>query len=194
MRLGDKTEGHANRTVARAVSVRHARALEAKMPPGSQIDRDARDAFENVFDIPLSPAEAWPVLSDIRRMATCMPGVELTGMVDDTTYEGRFTVQLGPAPLTYAGTLRVRALDGAHRRARIEAQGTGNDGRAYGAATFHIEATDGGSKVLVHTDINLSGAPGRLGHGAGAIQAAAARAVRQFAANLQAQLAAAQRS
>jgi carbon monoxide dehydrogenase subunit G len=104
-------------------------------------------------------------------------------------------VQLGPAPLTYAGTLRVRALDAAHRRARIEAQGAGDDGRAYGAATFHIEATDGGSKVLVHTDINLSGAPGRLGQGAGAvIQAAAARAVRQFAANLQAQLAAAQRS
>ena len=164
------------------------------MAPGSEIDRDARDAFETVFDVPLSPAEAWPVLSDIRRMATCMPGVELTGMLDEVTYEGRFTVQLGPAPLTYAGTLRVRALDAAHRRARIEARGAGDDGRAYGAATFHIEPTEGGSKVLVHTDINLSGAPARLGQGAGAIQVIAARAVRQFAANLQAQLAAAQRS
>jgi carbon monoxide dehydrogenase subunit G len=42
--------------------------------------------FDNSFDVPLPPAEAWPVLMDIRRIAPCMPGAELTEVVDHKTY------------------------------------------------------------------------------------------------------------
>src|SRR5258708_3428567 len=30
--------------------------------------------FDNSFDVPLPPGEAWPVLMDIPRIAHCMPG------------------------------------------------------------------------------------------------------------------------
>ena len=52
--------------------------------------------FDNSFEVPLPPAQAWPVLMDIRRVAPCMPGAELTEVVDDKTYKGRIGVRLGP--------------------------------------------------------------------------------------------------
>jgi uncharacterized protein len=44
--------------------------------------------FDNVLEIPLPPEEAWKVLLDLRRIAACIPGAELTEVVDDTTPRG----------------------------------------------------------------------------------------------------------
>jgi hypothetical protein len=30
--------------------------------------------FDNSFEVPLPPGEAWPLLMDIRKIAPCMPG------------------------------------------------------------------------------------------------------------------------
>ena len=38
--------------------------------------------FDNSFEIPLSPDQAWPVLMDVARIAPCMPGAELTEITD----------------------------------------------------------------------------------------------------------------
>ena len=45
--------------------------------------------FDNSFEVPLPPAEAWTVLMDIRRIAPCMPGAELTEVVDERNYKGK---------------------------------------------------------------------------------------------------------
>ena len=50
--------------------------------------------FDNSFEVPLPPAQAWAVLTDIRRIAPCMPGAELTDVVDERTYRGRIAVRL----------------------------------------------------------------------------------------------------
>jgi carbon monoxide dehydrogenase subunit G len=95
--------------------------MEAVMDSESR--RDSRDEFDNSFDVPLPPAEAWPVLSDSQRIAPCMPGVELTEVVDESTYHGRFSVPLGPAALAFAGTVKLEELDPVNHIARIRAQG-----------------------------------------------------------------------
>ena len=56
-------------------------------------------------------------------------------------------------------------------------------------ATFHLEPSTNGSKVLVHTDLTLSGAVAQYGRGVGMIQATAAALINQFANNLKNQLA-----
>ena len=148
--------------------------------------------FDNSFDVPLPPAEAWPVLMDIRRIAPCMPGAELTDVVDDKTYKGRIAVRLGPVALAFAGVVSFEELDNVNRRARVRAQGTDAKGRggAHATASFRLEPVAGGSKVLVHTDLALSGAVAQYGRGVGMIQATAAQIMNQFASNLKAQLAA----
>ena len=148
--------------------------------------------FDNSFEVPLPPAEAWPVLMDIKRIAPCMPGAELTEVVDDKIYKGKIGVRLGPVALTFAGTVRFEEIDNANHRARVKAQGTDAKGRggAHATAAFRVEPAAGGSKVLVHTDLALSGAVAQYGRGVGMIQATAAQIINQFAGNLKAQLAA----
>ena len=64
--------------------------------------------FDNSFEVPLPPAQAWPVLMDIQGIAPCMPGAQLTEVVDDKNYKGNIAVRLGPVALTFAGAGDVR--------------------------------------------------------------------------------------
>jgi len=149
--------------------------------------------FDNTFEVPLPPAEAWPVLMDIQRIAPCMPGAQLTEVVDKTTYKGNIAVRLGPVALTFAGLVKFEEIDDANHTARVKAQGTDAKGRggANAAASFRLEPAGAGSKVLVHTDLTLSGAVAQYGRGVGMIQATAAQLMKQFADNLKKQLASA---
>ena len=146
--------------------------------------------FDNSFDVPLAPAQAWAVLMDIPRIAPCMPGAELTEIVDPQNYKGKISVRLGPVALAFAGRVEFDNIDEANRTARVKAQGSDAKGRgaANATATFRIEPAGAGSKVLIHTDLALSGAVAQYGRGVGMIQATAAQIIGQFAGNLRAQL------
>jgi carbon monoxide dehydrogenase subunit G len=147
--------------------------------------------FDNSFEVPLPVEEAWKILMDIRRIAPCMPGAELAEVVDDRTYKGKIAVRLGPVALAFAGTVRFEEIDHAGHKARVAAQGSDAKGRgaANAVAAFHLEPANGGSKVLVHTNLTLSGAIAQYGRGVGIIQITAAQIMTQFANNLKVQLA-----
>src|SRR5262245_42022614 len=146
--------------------------------------------FDNAFEVPLPPADAWRLLMDIERIAPCMPGARLTEIVDADTYRGEIAVRLGPVALTFAGTVRIEERDAAAHVARVRAEGRDARGRggAHTTATFRIEPLPAGSRVVVHTSLNLSGAVAQYGRGVGVIQATAAELMRQFADNLRAQV------
>ncbi len=147
--------------------------------------------FDNSFDVPLPPDQTWAVLMDIPRIAPCMPGAELTEVVDARNYKGKISVRLGPVALAFAGRVEIDAIDEANRSAKVKAQGSDAKGRgaANATASFRIEPAGAGSKVLIHTDLMLSGAVAQYGRGVGMIQATAAQIIGQFAGNLRAQLA-----
>lgn len=147
--------------------------------------------FDNSFEVPLAPDNAWTVLMDIQRIAPCMPGAELTDMVDERTFKGRIGVRLGPVALTFAGTVKFEEIDEVNHTARVAAQGSDAKGRgaASAVAAFRLEPAGSGTKVLVHTNLALSGAVAQYGRGVGIIQLTAAQIVAQFAGNLKAQLA-----
>jgi carbon monoxide dehydrogenase subunit G len=147
--------------------------------------------FDNSFEVPLPPADAWKVLLDIKRIAPCMPGAELTEVLGQDTYKGKIGVRLGPVALTFAGLVKFEDIDAAAYTARVTAQGTDAKGRGGANATsvFRLEPAAGGSKVLVHTDLALSGAVAQYGRGVGIIQATAAQLMNQFATRLKDNLA-----
>jgi carbon monoxide dehydrogenase subunit G len=148
--------------------------------------------FDNAFEVPLPPAQAWPVLMNIQGIAPCMPGAQLTEVVDDKSYKGNIAVRLGPVALTFAGLVTFEEIDNTNHTARVRAQGTDAKGRgsAQAAATFRLEPSATGSKVLVHTDLTLSGSVAQYGRGVGMIQATASAIMTQFANNLKKQIAA----
>jgi carbon monoxide dehydrogenase subunit G len=147
--------------------------------------------FDNSFEVPLPPAQAFAVLKDIPRIVPCMPGAELTEIVDPQNYKGKVSVRLGPVALAFSGRIEFESIDEASHSARLKAQGSDAKGRgaADAVASFHIEPAERGSKVLIHTDLSLSGAVAQYGRGVGMIQATASQIIGQFAANLRAQLA-----
>lgn len=147
--------------------------------------------FDNSFDVPLPPAEAWKVLLDVQRIAPCMPGAELTEMLDPRSFKGKVSVRLGPVALTFAGTAKFESVDDVARHAKLKA--AGNDSKGRGAANadidFRLEPAPGGSKVLVHTDLKLNGMVAQYGRGVGIIKSVADELVKQFVVNLKAEIA-----
>jgi carbon monoxide dehydrogenase subunit G len=146
--------------------------------------------INNSFEVPLPPDEAWRVLMDIPRIAPCMPGAELTGVLDSETYTGKVSVRLGPVALSFSGQVKFEDVDNAHHSARVKAQGKDTKGRGGANANvdFHLESIPGGSRVRVKTDLLLSGAVAQYGRASGVIQEVASQLIGQFAECLKRQL------
>jgi len=146
--------------------------------------------FDNSFDVPLPPDQAWKTLMDIESIAPCMPGAELTEIVDDKTFKGKVSVRLGPVALTFQGTASFENVDDAGHTASVKAQGSDAKGRggANANVAFHLEPADAGSTVKIHTDLQLSGSVAQYGRGAGMIQDVAGQIIGQFAKNLSAKI------
>ena len=71
---------------------------------------------------------AWAVLTDIERIAPCMPGAELTE-ADGDTYHGLVKVKVGPISAQYKGTATFVEKDTAARRVVLKAAGGTRGGR-----------------------------------------------------------------
>ena len=67
--------------------------------------------IENEFTVPAPIDHVWAYLLDVERVAPCMPGAELTEVVDDTTWKGKVNMKLGPVSLSFAGTVTMQDRD-----------------------------------------------------------------------------------
>lgn len=144
----------------------------------------------NEFEVPLPPAEAWDLLLDIERIAPCLPGATITETVDEKTYKGKVAVRLGPVALEFQGRARFEEIDDKAHTAHVKAQGADGKGRggANADVAFRLEPTAAGSKVLIETDLNLSGSIAQYGRGGSIIEATSEQLIGEFADNLRRQL------
>ena len=142
--------------------------------------------FDNEFEVPVPVDQAWEILMDIERIAPCVPGAELTEVVDDKTYRGKISVKLGPVALTFNGQTTFEELDVANHSAKLKAQGTDAKGRggAHANVSFHMEPSDNGTKVIIETNLQLSGAVAQYGRGVGMVKDLSQQIISQFSENL----------
>ena len=123
--------------------------------------------FNNEFTVPAGIDTAFEVLSDLERVAPCLPGAVLEE-VDGSTYTGRVKVKLGPIQVLYRGTAELVELDQDAKRARILA--SGSETRGAGTASAEVTATlrpsgPGATTVTVLTDLDITGKPAQFGRG-----------------------------
>ena len=142
--------------------------------------------FDNEFEVPVPIDQAWDLLMDIERIAPCVPGAELTEVVDEKTYKGKISVKLGPVALTFNGQTTFEELDVANYSAKLKAQGTDAKGRggAHANVAFHMEPSDNSTKVIIATSLQLSGAVAQYGRGVGMVKDLSQQIIGQFAVNL----------
>ena len=143
----------------------------------------------NEFRVPLAIDEAWEVLTDLERIAPCMPGATLEGVEGDE-YKGTVKVKVGPMTAQYRGTVRFLERDDASHKAVLRAEGRETKGQGNAAATITATVTaDGdGSAVAVLTDLTISGKVAQFGRGV--LGDVSGRLMGQFAAALEKDLAA----
>lgn len=142
--------------------------------------------FENNFDVPLPPAEAWKVLLDVPRIAPCLPGAELTETVGHDKYKGRAGVKIGPVNLFFAGEAEIVERDDAAMKARLKGRGNDTKGRGQASATvdFSLAPAGDGTRVNVVTDLNMTGMVAQYGRASGLMKEIAGAILGQFAENL----------
>jgi uncharacterized protein len=146
--------------------------------------------IENTVEVDAPLDRVWALVNDIPRVAPCMPGAALTGVVDDQTYEGTVAVKLGPLRMAYKGKVVVEAVDEANHSARLAA--SGRDTKGAGTARASVEtrlepAGDSHTRLHVTSDVQLTGKVASFGRG-GAINDVATRLFGQFADCLRATL------
>jgi uncharacterized protein len=120
--------------------------------------------LKNEFRVSVPIDVAWAVLTDLERVAPCMPGAELEEVEGDE-YRGIVKVKVGPITAQYKGTARFVEKDDAQHRAVLRAEG--RDTRGQGNASANVIATatpdEGGTLVSLETDLSITGKVAQFG-------------------------------
>jgi len=140
--------------------------------------------LSNEFEVPVPIEQAWAILTDIERIAPCLPGAQLQEVEGDK-YRGIVKIKVGPITAQYKGQAVMVIKDDENHRAELEA--TGRDTRGAGNATAMIVAqlTAKGdvTHVSVLTDLSVTGKVAQFGRGV--LADVSAKLLGQFVANLE---------
>jgi carbon monoxide dehydrogenase subunit G len=120
----------------------------------------------NEFRVSVPPERAWAVLTDVARIAPCMPGAELQETEGDE-YRGVVKVKVGPITAQYKGKATIVEQDEAGRRIVLMAEGrdTRGAGNATAAITAVLTPEGDGTHVSVVTDLSVTGKVAQFGRG-----------------------------
>jgi hypothetical protein len=120
--------------------------------------------LKNEFRVSVPIDVAWAVLTDLERVAPCMPGAELNEVEGDE-YRGVVKVKVGPITAQYKGTARFLEKDVAQHRAVLRAEGRDTRGQGNASATVVATATpdEGGTLVSIETDLSITGKVAQFG-------------------------------
>ena len=123
--------------------------------------------IENEFEVAAPPDRVFSFLLDVNRVVGCMPGAELSEVVDPDNFKGRVKIKVGPITVAYNGTARIAERDETARRAVLQADGreTTGPGSARASAVMTVVPAGSGSMVKLATDFNVAGRIANFGRG-----------------------------
>jgi carbon monoxide dehydrogenase subunit G len=123
--------------------------------------------LKHTFTVPVGADEAFEVLTDIERIAPCMPGAAVDS-VDGDEFTGTVKVKVGPMQVTYRGKAAYTALDRDSHSAVIEARAQETRGSGTANATISASLEEKGdeeTEVNVVSNLAITGRPAQFGRG-----------------------------
>ena len=140
--------------------------------------------FTQRFTVPADADATFLILTDLERVAPCMPGATLEG-VEGSVYSGRIKVRAGPMQITYQGSVELTETDPVLRRAVLAASGkdTKSAGTARADVIADMEPDSDGTMVTVQAHIDITGKPAQFGRSV--MEEVGANIIRQFATRLE---------
>jgi len=137
---------------------------------------------EFIVNVPVD--DAWVILTDLERIAPCLPGAQLTEVEGDT-YRGQVKVKVGPIVAQFKGQASFVTRDDAAHTASLKAEGRDTTGKGTAAATITAQLTSvtpTSTKCTVVTDLTISGKVAQFGRGA--LADVSDKLLKQFSENL----------
>jgi uncharacterized protein len=144
--------------------------------------------LNNEFRVAVPAATTWQVLTDVERVAPCIPGAQLLS-VDGDDFTGAVKVKVGPITVSYKGEASFQEKDQAAQRVVIKASGKETRGSGNAAALVTAQVKDegpAGSLVSITTDLTISGKAAQFGRGV--LADVSTNLIGQFARNLETEL------
>ncbi|TFV54327.1 carbon monoxide dehydrogenase [Mycobacterium sp. PS03-16] len=139
----------------------------------------------NEFRVAVPAAKTWEVLTDVERVAPCLPGATLLS-VDGDQFTGAVKVKVGPITVSYQGVAAFQEKDAAAQRVVLKATGkeTRGNGNAAALVTAHLKDEGDATHVVITTDLTISGKAAQFGRGV--LADVAGNLIGQFAKALEA--------
>ena len=121
----------------------------------------------NSFEVDASADAVYAFLLDVNRVVQCMPGAQLSKVVDPQTFEGQIKIKVGPISVSYNGIARITDRDDARRTATLQGEGReiAGSGSARASALMAVSERPGGAGVTFTSDINVAGRVAQFGRG-----------------------------
>ncbi|OBI43652.1 carbon monoxide dehydrogenase [Mycobacterium kyorinense] len=143
--------------------------------------------LNNEFRVAVPPAKTWEVLTDVERVAPCLPGATLLS-VDGDEFTGAVKVKVGPITVSYQGIAFFQEKDAAAQRVVLKANGkeTRGNGNAAAVVTAQLKDEGGATAVVITTDLTISGKAAQFGRGV--LADVSSNLIAQFAKRLEADL------
>lgn len=145
--------------------------------------------LNNEFSVDTGIEETWALLTDLERIAPCMPGASLQGR-EGEDYLGSVKIKVGPIGAAFSGKARFTHKDDAAKSAVISAAGKDPKGQASANAQIHARLESESAtrtKVIIDTELDISGRMAQFGRGA--IADVSNRLIGQFTENLSREIA-----
>jgi carbon monoxide dehydrogenase subunit G len=120
------------------------------------------------FTVNVPVAEAWAILTDLERIAPCLPGAQLSEVEGDT-YRGQVKIKVGPILAQFKGQASFVSRDDVAHKATLKGEGRDTTGKGNASAMITAELTSvtpTSTKCTVHTDLSISGKVAQFGRGA----------------------------
>ena len=138
----------------------------------------------NTFEVSVPIETAWKVLTDVERIAPCLPGAQLQEIEGDE-YRGIVKVKVGPIQAQYKGKASFLERDDVNFKAVLDAAGrdTRGQGNASAIITAQLEAAGESTLVTVTTDLTVTGKVAQFGRGV--LADVSAKILTQFVDNLE---------
>lgn len=142
------------------------------------------------FTVGHPPARVWAFFADVRSVAACLPGAEVTEVDDEGRIKGRMNVRFGPISAGFAGEGSL-SRDDASLSGTLAGSGLDQKSRSQckGEVAYRLaETEEGGTRVDLAVDYTLTGTLAQFSRG-GLVNDLAARLTADFAQALEAALA-----
>ena len=142
--------------------------------------------INNAFEVKAPIDVAWQTLTDLARIAPCLPGATLTSIEGDI-YKGHVTVKVGPIVAKFGGQAIFQERNGTAHRAVLKGEGRDATGKGNASAiiTAQLEVVDADTtRCTVNTDLTITGKIAQFGRGA--LADVSDKLLKQFVINLEA--------